>query len=55
MQDKMECDWFKPSTHEVIHCDDTKTFNSKIRNKNLNLKSTNPTKSRNKNNCVFDT
>ena len=43
MQDKMECDWFKPSKHEVIHL--------RYSTSNLNL---NPTKSRNKNNCAFD-
>ena len=33
MQDKMECDWFKPSKHKVIPLPSTKTFNFKIRNK----------------------
>ena len=26
MQDKMECDWFKPSKHDVIHLQWFKTF-----------------------------
>ena len=30
MHGKIECDWFKPSKHEVSTCDDTKIFATKI-------------------------
>ena len=53
MQDKMECVWFKPSNHEVIHMPGFKNIQLQNSQQNLNLKLTNPTKSRNKNNCVF--
>ena len=29
MQNKMECDWFKPSKHDVTTCDVSKTFVTK--------------------------
>ena len=44
MQDKMECDWFKQSKHEVIHLRCFKIIELQYSQQNLNLKSTNPTK-----------
>ena len=38
MQDTIECNWFKASKHDVIHSQ-----------QNINLRSSNPTKIRNKN------
>ena len=55
MRDKMERDWFKPSKYEIIYLRSFKNIPLPNSQQNLNLKSTNPTKSRNKNNCVFDT
>ena len=55
MPDKMEYDWFKPSKHEVIHLRWFKNIHLQNSQQNLNLKSANLTKSRNKNNCVFGT
>ena len=54
MQDKMEYDCFKPSEHDVIQLRCFENIQLQNSQHNLNLKSTNPTRSRNKNNCVFD-
>ena len=51
MQDKMECDWFKPSKNEVIFFRWFKNIQLQNSQKKINLKSN----SRNKNNRVFDT
>ena len=40
MQDKMECDWFKPSKHEVIHLPSLKNIQLQNSQQNLILKST---------------
>ena len=52
MQDKMECDWFKPTRHDVIHLRPFKNIQLQNSQQILNLKSTNPTKSHKRNNCV---
>ena len=42
MQEKMECDWFKPSKHEVIHFRSFTNIQLQHSQQNLNLKSTKP-------------
>ena len=37
MQDKMECDWFKPSKHEVIFLRLLKNIQLQNSQRNLNL------------------